>query len=131
MLAAGLCCSAAKAQEPAQSVMTLHDCMEYAVSNSTEMRIQAADRSDEQIARRDAILQAFLPSVSAGISGSGNFGRAIDPETNVYINKTSLSNGYSLSGSMMLFNGFSAVNNIRISSTLAKMGFSQDRIAED
>lgn len=122
---------AAKAQEQAPSVMTLHDCMEYAVSNSTRMRIQAADRSDEQIARRDAILQAFLPSISAGVSGSSNFGRAIDPETNVYINKTSLSNGYSLSGSMTLFNGFSAVNNIRISATLSKMGLSQERIAQD
>ncbi len=42
MLATGLCCFAAMAQEQAPLAMTLHDCMEYAVSNSTKMRIQQA-----------------------------------------------------------------------------------------
>ena len=53
------------AQE-AQEVMTLKDCMEYAVSNSTKMRIQQADIRDAQVERRSAILEAFTPSVSAG-----------------------------------------------------------------
>ena len=49
------CSFAARAQEQAPSVMTLHDCMEYAVSNSTKMRIAEADRKDEQALRRQAI----------------------------------------------------------------------------
>lgn len=35
-----------KAQE--REVMSLHDCMEYAVSNSTAMMLQEDDRNDEQ-----------------------------------------------------------------------------------
>ena len=37
------------------TVMTLNDCMRYAISNSTKVRIQEAAIGDAQIARRDAI----------------------------------------------------------------------------
>ena len=114
-----------------QNVMTLHDCMEYAVSNSTKMRIQAADRSDEQLARRDAILQAFTPSVGGSSYVYNNYGRAIDPETNTYVNTTSFNNGYSVSADITLFNGFQAVNNLRISATMEKLGLSKEQQAED
>lgn len=72
---------AAMAQEQAPSAMTLHDCMEYAVSNSTKMRIQAADRSDEQWQRRHAIMQAFTPTLSAQTYAYNQYGRNLDPET--------------------------------------------------
>ena len=110
--------------------MTLHDCMEYAVSNSTKMRIQQAATGDARIARRDAILSVFLPSLSTGTSASYSFGRNIDPETNTYINTVSFSNGYSLSAGITLFNGFAAVNNMKISQTSLKMGETQERQVE-
>ena len=50
----------------------------------------------------------------------------VHPETNTYTNTTSFNNGYSLSASITLFNGFSAINNIRISQTAVKMGISQE-----
>ena len=114
----------------AQTTMTLHDCMAYAVSNSTKIRIQRAELGDVRIARRDAILATFLPSLSAGTSASYSFGRNIDPETNTYINTVSFSNGYSASASMTLFNGFSAVNNLKISQTSLQMGETRERQAE-
>ena len=60
-----VCALLAKNISEAQAVrkMTLKDCMEYAISNSTQMRLQQADRDDERIARRDAILSAFTPSI--------------------------------------------------------------------
>ena len=67
-----------------QQAMTLKECMEYAVSNSTKMRIQQADTRDAQVERRSAILEAFTPSVSAGSYAYYNFGRSVDPETNTY-----------------------------------------------
>ena len=73
--------ASAQAQEPVQ-MMTLKECMEYAVSNSTSMRISEADLRDAQLERRNAILQAFTPSVSAGTYAYYNFGRSVDPETN-------------------------------------------------
>ena len=106
--------------------MTLHDCMEYAIEYSTKNEIQRLDNADARTERRDAILKTFTPSVSAGTYAYSNFGRAVDPETNTYTNTTSCNNGYSLSASITLFNGFSAINNIRISQTAVKMGISQE-----
>ena len=111
-------------------VMSLRDCMEYAISNSTKVRIQQAETGDARIARRDALLSVFLPSVSAGTSASYSFGRNIDPETNTYINTVSFSNGYNVSAGITLFNGFSAVNNLRISQTSLKMGETRERQVE-
>ena len=45
-----------------ESVMTLHDCMAYAISNSTKIRIQQAEIGDAQIARRNAVLKVFTPN---------------------------------------------------------------------
>ena len=106
--------------------MTLLDCMEYAIEYSTKNEIQKLDNADARTERRDAILKTFTPSVSAGTYAYSNFGRAVDPETNTYTNTTSFNNGYSLSASITLFNGFSAINNIRISQTAVKMGISQE-----
>ena len=46
-------------------VMTLHDCMAFAISNSTKIRIRQAAIDDARIARRDAALALFTPSISA------------------------------------------------------------------
>ena len=119
---------------PAKSsgqVMTLKDCMEYATSNSTKLRIQQATNDDNQVARRDAILAAFTPTVSGQGHVYYNFGRAIDPESNTYISTTSFNNAYSVSAGINLFNGFQAVNNLRITKTAKAMGISQEQQIED
>ena len=115
----------------AQEAMTLKECMEYAVSNSTKMRIQQADIRDAQVERRSAILEAFTPSVSAGTYAYSNFGRSVDPETNTYKSTTSFQNGYQASAGITLFNGFQAVNNIKITKTAAAMGISRADQARD
>ncbi len=126
LLAASLPLAAQEAPHP----MTLHDCMEYALSHSTQMRIRQAETGDARIARRDAILAAFLPTLNGSASAYYNFGRNIDPETNTYINTVSFNNGYSLSAGITLFNGFSAVNNLKISQTSLKMGRTREKQAE-
>ena len=97
--------------------MTLRECMEYAVSNSTRMRIREAERGDARIARRDAVLSAFTPQLNASTYAYYNFGRSIDPQTNTYFTQTSFHNNYGISAGFELFNGFAAVNNLRISRT--------------
>lgn len=111
--------------------MSLKDCMRYAVENSTKVRIQRADNRDAQIDRRDAILSAFTPQVSGNTYAYYNFGRSIDPETNTYSMVTSFHNGYSVSAGIDLFNGFEAVNNLRISKTSQLMGKTQSQQIED
>ena len=114
-----------------QEAMTLRSCMEYAVEKSTQVEIQKADNSDARIQRRDAILSTFVPSVTAGTHAYSNFGRTVDPETNTYISTTSFANGYSVNASLTLFNGFTALNNIRISKTAVKMGISREQQLRD
>ena len=130
MLATGLCCFAAMAQEQAPSAMTLHDCMEYAVSNSTKMRIQQAAIGDAQIDRRDAALALFTPQISAQTYAYYNFGRSIDPQTNTYFNTTSFHNNYGVSAGYDLFDGFKAVNNYKISKTGLLIADSQEKQVE-
>ena len=101
----------------AQTTMSLHDCMAYAVSNSTKVRIQQAAVGDARIDRRDAALRLFTPQINASTYAYYNFGRSIDPQTNTYFNTTSFHNNYGVSAGIDLFNGFQAVNNLKISKT--------------
>ena len=117
----------------AQDTLTLDlkACMHYAVEHSTRMRISQADIRDAQIDRRDAILAAFTPSIDGGTYAYYNFGRSIDPETNTYTVVTSFHNGYSLSAGINLFNGFQAVNNLKITKTAQQMGLTKEQQIED
>lgn len=110
--------------------MTLHDCMEYAISNSTKIRIQQAAVGDAQIDRRDAALTLFTPQISAQTYAYYNFGRSIDPQTNTYFNTTSFHNNYSVSAGYDLFDGFRAVNNYKISKTGLLIADSQEKQVE-
>ena len=111
--------------------MNLKECMHYAVEHSTKMRIQQADNRDAQIDRRNAILNAFTPEINGNTYAYYNFGRSIDPETNTYSLTTSFHNGYSLSAGIVLFNGFQAVNNLKITRTAQEMGFTKKQQLED
>jgi len=134
--AMGLSAAVAGAQEPQDGVadgprvMTLRDCMEYAISNSTKIRIQQAAIGDAQIDRRDAALVLFTPQISAQTYAYYNFGRSIDPQTNTYFNTTSFHNNYGVSAGYDLFDGFKAVNNYKISKTGMLIADSQEKQVE-
>ena len=49
-----------------------------------------SSNDDARIARREAILHAFTPTIQVGTYASLNFGRGIAPETNSYISTTDL-----------------------------------------
>ena len=115
----------------AQQIMTLKDCMQYAVDNSARIKIQQIDVDDARLARRDAILKVFTPEVQAGTYAYSNFGRSVDPETNTYVSTTSFNNGYQLGAGITLFDGFSAVNNMKISKTALKMGIGREELTRD
>ena len=120
---------AAHAQDTA--VMTLRDCVRYALSHSAEVRVLQADLGDAQLARRNAILNAFTPEIDANTYAYSNFGRSIDPETNIYSNTTSFHNGYSLSAGITLFNGFRAINNMKITKIAETTGVTRIQQTED
>ncbi len=111
--------------------MSLSACMDFAVSHSTEMRLSAADRSDERAEKVQAILGAFTPSVSAQSYAYNQYGRNLDPETNTYTDFTTFHNGYSISAGITLFDGFQAINKLRIAKVQQQMGLTQERQTAD
>lgn len=112
-------------------MMSLKDCMEYAVENASQVQVQRTKVGDARLDRRDAILTAFTPSIEASTYGYYRWGRSIDPETNTYVTTTSLNNGWSVSAGITLFDGFSALNNIKIAKTSLSMGLTRERQEED
>ena len=113
-----------------QATMTLKECMAYAISNSTKVRIQQAETGDARIDRRDAALKLFTPQISAQTYAYYNFGRSIDPQTNTYFNTTSFHNNYGVSAGYDLFDGFQAVNNWKISKTGMLIADSREKQVE-
>ena len=111
--------------------MTMRECVSYALAHSAEVRLQQADCRDAQIARREAILRAFTPTVSGDAYAYSNFGRSIDPETNTYSTVTSFHNGYGLSAGIALFIGFQAVNNLKITKIAEQSGLTKQQQIED
>lgn len=126
LLSAALCGGNLGAQP-----MTLQQCMDYAVAHSAQMRLSAADRSDEQAAWRQSFLAAFTPALSAQSYAYNQNGRNLDPETNTYTDFTTFHNGYSLSGSITLFEGFQAIGRIRLASLARQKGLSQEQQCAD
>lgn len=112
-------------------VLTLHQCMEYAVSHSTKMRLQEADRHDEQWLRRQAVMRVFTPSVDVQTYAYNQYGRNLDPETNTYNTVTTFHNGYSASAGITLFDGFQSINNMKMAATAVKMGVSREQQTRD
>ena len=111
--------------------MGLRECMEYAVNSSVSVRDRLTKIDDARLERRDAILQAFTPSVEGNAYGYYRWGRSIDPETNTYVTTTSFNNGLGVSAGITLFNGFSAINNIKIANTSLMMGQSAEQQERD
>ena len=105
-------------------VWSMEDCMRYAVEHSPQKNIQDIQNANAALSQRDAVL-AFLPSVNASVGASTNFGRSIDPETNIYTTVANFNNSYSVSGSMSVFNGFSTVNNLKMARISRLMGYEQ------
>ena len=119
------------AQQAQARTLTLRECMEYAVSNSTQVRIQQSMNDDARLDRRDAILEAFTPSAEGNSYGYYRWGRSIDPETNTYLTTTSFNQGFSVSAGFTIFNGFSAINNMKIARTSISMGISKEQQERD
>lgn len=114
-----------------QERLTLRQCMEIAVANSSKIKTQATEIEDARMERRAAILGTFTPQIAGGTGAAFSFGRTVDPETNTYRSITSFNNSYSVGGTLVLFDGFSAINNLKITKTALKMGYTREEQLRD
>ena len=115
----------------AQKPMTLKDCMEFALNNSAQILITKEFTYQKQINRRDAVLGVFTPQINAYAGLALTNGRTTDPETNMYTDLKMFQDEYQIYASMPLFNGFEAVNNMKISKIALESGKKSEEVKTD
>ena len=115
----------------AQKPMTLKDCMEFALNNSTQILAAKELCYQKEIDRRDAVLTVFTPQINAYAGLALTNGRTTDPETNMYTDLKMFQDEYQISASMPLFNGFEAVNNMKISKIALESGKTSLQVKTD
>jgi outer membrane protein len=96
----------------AQEIWTLQQCIDYAEAHNSQLE---KIKNNELLSNQNVLQSkgSFLPSINGSAAQNYNFGRSIDPFTNVYVNQQVRSNNFNVSGSMVLFNGFLLQNSLK------------------
>ncbi len=106
-----LCAVAGYAQE-APKVWTLKECIDYALQNNINVKrsLLAVDNAEINLLQSKATM---LPSVNGGASYGLNWGRSVDPTSNLFIQQQINSINFNGNGSFLLFNGLRLLNTVR------------------
>ncbi|MCB9245521.1 MAG: TolC family protein [Flavobacteriales bacterium] len=95
----------------AQEVWNLERCVSFALENNLDIRDQMLSREQVEINLEQSKMQRY-PNLNSNMGHNYNFGRAIDPFTNQFVNQRIQSNSLSLSTSMVIYNGNRIRNSI-------------------
>jgi outer membrane protein len=98
-----------------KKVWTLQECIDYALQNSLNVKRSLLSVETSQINLNQSKYQ-LLPTLNGGSSFGYNWGRNIDPTTNLFITQRINSFNINASTSLLLFNGFRLFNTYRQSS---------------
>lgn len=96
----------------AQQRWSLKECVEYAMNNN--LLVQQSALAGQGV--RVTLIQnkaALLPSVNGSASQNINFGRSVDPYTYQFTNQQISNTQLSLSGNVVLFDGFQLMNTVK------------------
>jgi outer membrane protein len=109
---------------------TLENCISYAVTNNIGLKRQ---RLQNETAEANLLKSRMdiLPNLNFGSDVRVGFGRSIDPVTNLITFKQNLSNSYSLSTNINLFNGFATLNTIAANKFMLKAGMENEKVARN
>lgn len=110
-----------------QENWTLEDCISYALSNNIGLKRQGLQTESAEIDFRKAKMD-LLPNLNFGSDARVGFGRSIDPVTNLITFKQNLSNSYTLSSGIEVFNGFAALNTITANKFMLKAGIETEKV---
>ncbi|AKP53454.1 TolC family protein [Cyclobacterium amurskyense] len=98
----------------AQSSWSLEECVAYAMAHNLEVKdFEYVSQSGKENYRQS--IRNLLPRIDASTGYNINYGRSTDPFTNDVVTNEFFSNGYSLSSSIDLFQGFLKMNAIKTS----------------
>jgi outer membrane protein len=94
--------------------LSLKECVDIALQNNLQVRrsIYSVQNSNINLWQSKA---QFLPTLNAGTSYGWQWGRAINPVTNIYTNRNGNNLNGQLSTSWLLFNGLRVQNNYKMS----------------
>lgn len=98
----------------AQSSWSLEECVAYAMVHNLEVKdFEYVSQSGKETYRQS--IRNLLPRIDGSTGYNINYGRSTDPFTNDVVTNEFFSNGYSLSSSIDLFQGFLKMNAIKTS----------------
>jgi outer membrane protein len=96
----------------AQEQWTLMECIAYAQNNSLSIRQAEFNARQAELTLSQSQFSR-LPSLNGDLSGGLQFGRTIDPTTNLFVTETSFAGRLSANASIILFNGNRINNSIK------------------
>jgi outer membrane protein TolC len=109
---------------------TLEDCIGYALSNNIGLQRQGLQTESAETDFLKSKM-GLLPDLNFGSDARVGFGRSIDPVTNLITFKQNLSNSYTLSSTIDVFNGFATLNSITASKFMLKAGIEAEKVARN
>jgi len=109
---------------------SLEDCINYAVMNNIGLQRQRLLTETSKVNLTKSKMD-ILPDLNFGSNARVGFGRSIDPVTNLITFKQNLSNSYSLSSNILLFNGFATLNTIAANKFMLKAGLESEKISRN
>jgi len=95
-----------------QKVWSIEDCIRYAIENNIQIKQQAV-QTEVQKNSLDLAKLSLLPSLNGSASHNYSFGRALDQNTYLFINRTLQSDNFYIGGSAPVFNGLQNYNSIQ------------------
>jgi len=106
---AGIAQNSNLANSNSNDLWNLEKCISYALQNNLTVQSQILTREQQRIALERSKMSRY-PSLNSTIGHNYNFGRAIDPFTNQFVNQRIQSNNFNLSSNVTLYNG-NRINN--------------------
>ncbi len=98
--------------QDAPKVWTLKECIDYALQNNINVKrsLLSVDNAEINLLQSKATM---LPTVNGGASYGLNWGRSVDPTSNLFIQQQINSINFNANSSFLLFNGLRLLNTVR------------------
>ncbi|MEO8150477.1 MAG: TolC family protein [Bacteroidia bacterium] len=96
----------------AQKKWSLKECVDYALENNLQIK-QTGINTDITRVNYNQSFAAFFPSINGSANQSFNYGRSVDPTTNVYSNQNINGLQGSISADVTIFNGLLLQNTLK------------------
>jgi outer membrane protein len=96
----------------AQKQWTLEECVSYAVENNIQVKKAELNQKVTEYSLLQSKLN-FLPSVNASTGYYFNYGKTIDPTTNLFVTQNTQTNSLSINAGLGLFSGLQKWNALK------------------